>query len=204
MLRYQISGSPFETVINFSEHPFDALIFVFVCLVAISWVWAAWRIANYFSKGRGRRSSSDVVQSNPWIRSSLFGVWKRWAFSAPLAVLFAIGGFLWLSQLFVDPGPEKELSGVVTYVRDGDTIEVNGVAIRLSKLDCAETGTLKGNQATLRMMQLAEGQSVFCTLSGRRSYDRWIGECVLLDGRRISEVMIEERMCRRWFNLTFR
>jgi dihydroxyacid dehydratase/phosphogluconate dehydratase len=30
------------------------------------------------------------------------------------------------------------LSGTVTHVRDGDTIEVNGIAVRLSALDCPE------------------------------------------------------------------
>ena len=36
---------------------------------------------------------------------------------------------------------ETILEGRVTRVRDGDTIEVNGVAIRLSALDCPERGT---------------------------------------------------------------
>ena len=40
------------------------------------------------------------------------------------------------------------LSGTVTDVRDGDTIEVSGIAIRLSALDCPENGTQQGNQAT--------------------------------------------------------
>ena len=35
------------------------------------------------------------------------------------------------------------LTGKVTHVRDGDTIEVNGIAIRLSALDCPERGTQK-------------------------------------------------------------
>lgn len=147
-----------------------------------------------------RKAFFEIRKSKHVVLSSFLASWKRWAFSLPLAGLIAFGGVLWLSQLLVDPEPRKELSGEVTYVRDGDTIEVRGVAIRLSKLDCAETGTLKGNQATLRMMELVEGQNVFCSLSGRRSYDRWIGECVLQDGRSISRVMISERMCRRWVN----
>ena len=40
------------------------------------------------------------------------------------------------------------LSGTVTHVRDGDTIEVNGIAVRLSALDCPENGTQQGNKAT--------------------------------------------------------
>jgi len=40
------------------------------------------------------------------------------------------------------------LSGTVTHVRDGDTIEVNGVAVRLSALDCPDNNTRQGKQAS--------------------------------------------------------
>ena len=39
------------------------------------------------------------------------------------------------------PKPGTLLKRQVTHVRDGDTIEVNGIAIRLSALDCTERGT---------------------------------------------------------------
>ncbi len=91
-------------------------------------------------------------------------------------------------------GPE---SGRVTHVRDGDTIEVTGRPIRLDKLDCAETGSVAGEAATRRMRALVSGQRVTCTLTGERSYDRWIGSCQLADGRDIAGVMIGERLCRR-------
>ena len=42
----------------------------------------------------------------------------------------------------------ETLHGTVTHVRDGDTIEVNDIAIRLSALNCPENGTQKGNYAT--------------------------------------------------------
>ena len=35
---------------------------------------------------------------------------------------------------------ETVLTGKVTHVRDGDTIEVNSVPIRLAALDCPESG----------------------------------------------------------------
>ena len=43
---------------------------------------------------------------------------------------------------------ETALAGTVTYVRDGDTIEVNNVPIRLAALDCPERGTRDGDYAT--------------------------------------------------------
>ena len=36
---------------------------------------------------------------------------------------------------------EGRLVGMVTHVRDGDTIEVRGVPVRIANLDCAERGT---------------------------------------------------------------
>ena len=41
------------------------------------------------------------------------------------------------------------LTGKVTHVRDGDTIEVNNVPIRLAALDCPERGTRDGDYASL-------------------------------------------------------
>ena len=40
------------------------------------------------------------------------------------------------------------LTGTVTHVRDGDTIEVNNVPTRLAALDCPESGTQKGDTAS--------------------------------------------------------
>ena len=42
----------------------------------------------------------------------------------------------------------KTVSETITHVRDGDTIEVDGIAIRLATLDCPENDTQKGKYAT--------------------------------------------------------
>ncbi|MBJ6372741.1 thermonuclease family protein [Sedimentitalea arenosa] len=68
--------------------------------------------------------------------------------------------------------PGRSLSGRVSHVRDGDTIEVAGTPIRIAALDCAEKGTAQGNAATRRMRQLVSGERLDCSLTGRRSYDR--------------------------------
>jgi len=88
--------------------------------------------------------------------------------------------------------------GLVTHVRDGDTIEVGGRPIRIAALDCAESGSIAGDAATRRMTALVSGQRVTCSLTGRRSYDRWIGSCRLPDGRDIASILIGEGSCRRW------
>jgi endonuclease YncB( thermonuclease family) len=48
---------------------------------------------------------------------------------------------------FTSAAPQT-LTGKLTGALDGDTIEVNGTAIRLAALDCPERGTKGGNYAT--------------------------------------------------------
>ena len=95
-------------------------------------------------------------------------------------------------------GSPDALTGRVTHVRDGDTIVVGVTPIRFADLDCAELGTAAGERAKARMQALADGKTVTCELTGRRSYDRMIGECNLRDGRNLSAVMIQEGYCGRW------
>ena len=71
---------------------------------------------------------------------------------------------------------ETVLTGKVTHVRDGDTIEVNDVAIRLSALNCPENGTQKGNYATEVAKQFT-GLKAVCELTGAKTYDRLVGYC---------------------------
>lgn len=90
------------------------------------------------------------------------------------------------------------VAGRVTHVRDGDTIEIGRTAIRLASLDCAEKGTVAGDAATRRMKQIVRGQSLTCSLAGRKSYDREVGRCKLSDGRDIGQIMINNDVCKRW------
>ena len=70
------------------------------------------------------------------------------------------------------------LSGTVTHVRDGDTIEVSGIAVRLSALDCPENDTRQGKQAT-KIAKQFEGSQAMCELTGAKSYDRLVGYCTV-------------------------
>ncbi|MFT6607146.1 MAG: endonuclease YncB(thermonuclease family) [Halocynthiibacter sp.] len=94
---------------------------------------------------------------------------------------------------------KQTITGEVTRVRDGDTIEVAGLPIRLGSLNCAERGSLRGDTATKRMKVLVYRETLTCYLNGRTSYDRSIGSCALSDGRDIGAVMIQEGLCRRYF-----
>ena len=90
------------------------------------------------------------------------------------------------------------LEGWVTRVRDGDTIEVSGVPVRIANLECAERGTVAGDSATALMRRMARGSTASCALEGRRSYDREVGVCSIAGIGDVGEAMISAGACKRW------
>ena len=92
----------------------------------------------------------------------------------------------------------RSFQGLVTHVRDGDTIEVESVPIRFGSLDCPEMNTSAGQRAAARMQSLVAGEILSCYLNERTSYERKIGSCRLPDGRDIGAVMLREGLCRRF------
>ncbi|WP_299483257.1 hypothetical protein [uncultured Paracoccus sp.] len=94
--------------------------------------------------------------------------------------------------------PGAVLMDRVTRVRDGDSIVVGLIPIRIANLDCAESGTSAGERATSRAKELIAGQILTCRLEGRRSYDREVGICTLEGGMDFGEVLIAEGYCSRW------
>ena len=84
----------------------------------------------------------------------------------------------------------------VTHVRDGDTIEVNGIAVRLSALDCPENGTQQGNKAT-KIAKQFQGSKAQCELTGAKSYDRLVGYCSI-GGADFGLFMMQNSSCRVW------
>jgi endonuclease YncB( thermonuclease family) len=104
---------------------------------------------------------------------------------------------------FVGPvvrmGSQQTITGPVTHIRDGDTIEVAGVSVRFGSLDCAEIRTTEGRTATATITRLIAEQELTCYLNGRTSYDRKIGSCVLPDGRDLAAEMIRGGYCSRYW-----
>jgi endonuclease YncB( thermonuclease family) len=64
-------------------------------------------------------------------------------------------------------------------VRDGDTIEVGSIALRLNGLHAPELGTPAGERAAEFMQNLVLHKSVFCRLNGEKTYDRFVAVCWL-------------------------
>lgn len=71
------------------------------------------------------------------------------------------------------------LTGTVTHVRDGDTIEVDGTPIRLNGISAPELDEPLGNRSKAYMTELVMGKQVRCELNGQKTYDRFVGICYL-------------------------
>ena len=99
------------------------------------------------------------------------------------------------------PGPEaatdrKAISGTITHVRDGDTIEIDGIAIRLAALNCPENDTQKGKYATKVAKQFV-GLQALCELTGAKTYDRLVGYCKINDSD-FGRFMMNNSACKVW------
>ena len=91
---------------------------------------------------------------------------------------------------------KKILKGPITHVRDGDTIEVNNIPIRLAALDCPEKGTKQGDYASTVAKQF-KGLKAKCELTGAKTYDRLVGYCSI-DGTDFGLFMMQNSSCKVW------
>jgi endonuclease YncB( thermonuclease family) len=92
---------------------------------------------------------------------------------------------------------QAELTGQITHVRDGDTIEVGNIAIRLNGLTCDERGTALGNRATAHLRSQVLGKTATCSLTGERTYDRLVGRCATENLGDIGVHLIKQQLCGR-------
>lgn len=107
---------------------------------------------------------------------------------------------LFTSLLAASAQAEDTLEGKVTHVRDVDTIEVRGKAVRLNGVDGPELKTRIGKEGKFYLQRLLKGATVRCELNGERTYDRWVGVCYL-NGQDLGALVIAEGLaldCRRY------
>ena len=71
------------------------------------------------------------------------------------------------------------LTGTVTHVRDGDTIEVGKIPIRLKGVSAPEMREPLGPKSKAFMTDLVMGKRVRCELDGSKTHDRFVGICYL-------------------------
>ena len=88
------------------------------------------------------------------------------------------------------------LRGTITHVRDGDTIEINLIPVRISALDCPENSTREGQKAT-RFAKHFKGKQSVCELTGAKTYDREVGYCSI-NGKDFARTMVENTSCKFW------
>ena len=88
------------------------------------------------------------------------------------------------------------ISGTITHVRDGDTIEIDGITIRLAALNCPENDTQKGKYATKVAKQFV-GLQALCELTGAKTYDRLVGYCKV-NGTDFGRYMMKNSACKVW------
>ncbi len=88
------------------------------------------------------------------------------------------------------------LTGEVTHIRDGDTIEVAQIPIRLAALDCPELGSAAGSVAK-RVAQKFLGSHAVCYLTGAKSYDRYVAYCEI-EGHDFGESLMRATKCKAW------
>jgi micrococcal nuclease len=82
------------------------------------------------------------------------------------------------------------LDGQVTKVRDGDTIEVGKIPIRLQGVSAPEMKAPLGPQSKKFVVDLVDGKRVRCELNGEKSHDRFVGICYL-QGKDIGAAVIK-------------
>jgi micrococcal nuclease len=99
-----------------------------------------------------------------------------------VSMKIAVAILITFTALFVCQAYADEatiLTGTVTHVRDGDTIEVGKIPIRLNGVSAPELDEPLGPQSKAFMVDLVDGKSVRCELTGAKTYDRLVGTCYL-------------------------
>ena len=82
-------------------------------------------------------------------------------------------GFISMNCLSATP---TTLEGVASAI-DGDTIIINTYEIRLNGISAPELSEEGGNEAKQAMQKILDKKTIKCSLSGKKSYERYVGVC---------------------------
>ena len=92
---------------------------------------------------------------------------KRNFFQKFLIVLYF--GFISINCVRANPITLEGLASAI----DGDTITINNFRIRLNGVSAPELSEEGGNEAKQAMQKILENKTIKCSLSGRKSYERY-------------------------------
>jgi endonuclease YncB( thermonuclease family) len=89
-------------------------------------------------------------------------------------------------------------SGQVTYVVDGDTLDVDGITVRVQGIDTPERGQCGYSEAKNRVAQLVSGRKVLVANGGGDTVDRYGREIayVLWEGQDLGTILIAEGLAK--------
>jgi endonuclease YncB( thermonuclease family) len=90
----------------------------------------------------------------------------------------------------------ETLVGHADKVRDGDTVVVSGVPVRLQGVAAPELKEKWGRASRKAMQRLVAGKRLTCELTGKKTYDRKVGVCSLDDGTDIGAALVAEGLAR--------
>lgn len=90
----------------------------------------------------------------------------------------------------------KVRSGVITHVRDGDTIIMGRTPVRLAAVDCPEKGSRKGDLAKL-YMEKHIGRRVTCEFTGAETFDRKVAYC-RIGSADLGRLLFFNTSCKVW------
>lgn len=84
------------------------------------------------------------------------------------------------------------------WVIDGDTIDIDGVRLRLAGIDAPELDHPYGNQAKWALVKLCKGQVITARILPELSYDRVVAQCFLPDGRDLAAELVRAGLALDW------
>ena len=107
-----------------------------------------------------------------------------------------------LTLLLASSALAADFTGPVTYVLDGDTLEVTrnhrNVKIRLNGIDTPEKGQAYGHKATEFVVLQAFGKEVTVQTFGLDKYGRTIGDVYLPDGTLLNKELVKAGLAWRY------
>jgi micrococcal nuclease len=124
---------------------------------------------------------------------------NRRASVAWLALAAVATGAMTADRAAAEPGSRSvalaTLRGVVERVRDGDTLELEGRAIRLQGVAAPELGDPLGAESREALRQLVVGRAVACVPDGSRTRGRIVAVCTV-DGRDLGAALVAAGLAR--------
>lgn len=95
------------------------------------------------------------------------------------------------------PSPQRILRGRC-WVIDGDTIEIDGIRLRIAGIDAPELDHPWGQRSKWAMVALCKGQIVTAHIKPELSYDRVVAQCFLPDGRDLAAELVRAGLALDW------